>query len=99
MPSVFSYQSFLFFFDLLSFSFLLLPCYYALRSPRARRVLMIFAGLYLVYFIAPRLALLYLGFWSLVYFTHRFAFLEESETGAGKKPAAGRKYLALLGLV
>ncbi|MEZ0223350.1 MAG: hypothetical protein ACAH83_02265, partial [Alphaproteobacteria bacterium] len=72
----FPFESSAFFFDLLSLSVIMLPCYHLLRGARARRLLMIAGGIYLTFFIAPRLVVFYIAFWSVVFFIHRTAFAE-----------------------
>jgi D-alanyl-lipoteichoic acid acyltransferase DltB (MBOAT superfamily) len=83
MEHFFSYQSYQYFFDLLCSGLLLLPCYYALPWPLARRALLTLAGLYLLYFIAPRLALFYLLFWSVVYIFHRYVIRATGNNSTG----------------
>lgn len=58
-----SFDSFDYFADLLAIVVVVLPVFYALRRPRHRRVLLAVVGMYLLFVIAPRLALFYAGFW------------------------------------
>lgn len=67
----FDYNSYEFFFDLLALSLLLLPVYALTPSLLARRLLLTLGGVYMVYFIAPRLALFYILFWSAVWLMQR----------------------------
>ncbi|TAL33772.1 MAG: hypothetical protein EPN97_09045 [Alphaproteobacteria bacterium] len=76
MAVAFPFESYAFFFDLLALSFLLLPFYFLLKTEAARRALMIAAGIYLIHFIAPRLVVFYVLFWTVVFFAHRTAFTE-----------------------
>lgn len=64
------YSSHDYFIDLLALSVLFVPLFYLLPAA-GRRVLLAFAGLYLLYFIAPRLALFYLLFWCGVFALQR----------------------------
>lgn len=56
-----------YFFDLAALTLVLLPLYFFCAETRVRRWMLILSGLYLVYFIAPRLALLSLLFWLSVF--------------------------------
>lgn len=67
----FDYNSYEFFFDLLALSVILLPVYILTPSPFARRLLLTLGGVYTVYFIAPRLALFYVLFWSVIWLMQR----------------------------
>ena len=79
----FSYLSYNYFFDLFALMLLLVPCYQILSGARARRILMIFARIYLVYFIAPRLLVLMIPFWCLVFILQRFLAWKEKAGGVG----------------
>lgn len=87
----FPFESSAFFFDLLSLSVVMLPCYHLMRTARARRIVMILGGIYLTYFIAPRLVVFYLAFWTVVFFVHRTAFAEARTNF--------RKYLSIAGII
>lgn len=76
------YDSYKYFFDLLSLCPLLLILYYATPAPAVRRTFLTIGGIYLLTFIAFRLALFYLAFWLIVFFIHRFAFPEEKSRRA-----------------
>lgn len=56
--------------DFLALSLILLPTFFVIPSAFFRRILFIFSGIYLLTFIAPRLALIYIFFWTAVYFLH-----------------------------
>jgi D-alanyl-lipoteichoic acid acyltransferase DltB (MBOAT superfamily) len=62
-----SFSAYNYFFDFLSLAVLSLPLYFLLPSPVMRRCLLTGTGMYLLYFIAPRLLLFYLVFWGLVF--------------------------------
>lgn len=79
----FHYDSYAYFFDLLAFCLVLVPSFYALKTELSRRVLLTLAGIYLMYFIAPRLVLFYLIFWCVIYFMQRLLALLETRGGAG----------------
>ncbi len=66
------YNSTEYFIDLLSLLVLLLPVYYLLRCSLARRVLLIFAGLLLLSYIAPRLGFWFLVYWICIFIMQRF---------------------------
>lgn len=65
-----SYLSYSYFFDLAALLLLLVPAL-ALLPAAAHRPLLTLAGMYLVYFIAPRLLAAMLLFWSVVYLLQR----------------------------
>ena len=72
MTDIFStYDSSRYFLDLISFCLLLLPIYYLTSNEAARRALMVLSCMYLMYFIAPRLALFYTVFWIGVFLLQR----------------------------
>jgi D-alanyl-lipoteichoic acid acyltransferase DltB (MBOAT superfamily) len=75
-----SFDSTGYFFDLLSVGILLVPVYHLLRQPFLKRALLTLAGLFLLYGVAPRLALFHLAFWSLVFVLQRFM----AATGEGR---------------
>jgi D-alanyl-lipoteichoic acid acyltransferase DltB (MBOAT superfamily) len=56
-----------FFIDLLALSLVLVPLTYFIKCTCFRETALTFSGAYLLYFIAPRLVLFYLVFWSLVF--------------------------------
>lgn len=71
-----------YFIDLLALSIALLPVYAITPSATARRILLSLAGAYLLYFIAPRLLLFYLIFWTLTFFLQRLiAYGEQRKWG------------------
>lgn len=71
-----------YFVNLLALSILLLPIYLIIPLATARRILLSLAGAYLLYFIAPRLLLFYIVFWTLVFFLQRLiAHGEQREWG------------------
>jgi alginate O-acetyltransferase complex protein AlgI len=61
------FASYNYFFDFFSLALLSLPLHFVLPSPVMRRWLLTFTGMYLLYFIAPRLLLFYLIFWGMTY--------------------------------
>ena len=61
-----SFDAFEYFSDLLVLSIVLIPAYFSLRWPMARRLLLAISGLYLLSVIAPRLAASYLLFWGFI---------------------------------
>ncbi len=91
MAVAFPFESYAFFFDLLALLLILLPAYFLLKTERARRILMILAGIYLIWFIAPRLVLFYLIFWSIVFIAHRTAF----EEGKSKRALVALGYVGV----
>lgn len=97
MAVAFPFESYAFFFDLLALSLLLLPLYFSFKNEAARRVLMTLAGIYLIYFIAPRLVLFYLLFWTVVFFAHRTAFSGNRDKRREFLVAAG--WVSIIGLV
>ena len=71
-----------YFINLLALSFLLVPAFIFTPSALARRVLLILSGVYLLYFIAPRLMLFYGVSWVLVFFLQRIVvFTVERKCG------------------
>lgn len=56
-----------FFIDLLALSLVLVPLTYFVKAAVFRETVLTFSGAYLLYFIAPRLVLFYLLFWSIVF--------------------------------
>ena len=91
MLAVENFNSYEFFFNFLTLSLLLFPCYYFAKTEAVRRALMICAGMYMIYIIAPRLVVFYALFWLLVYFTQRFAFSQKNisrNTGISLRIAA-----------
>ncbi len=73
------YSSHFYFFDLLSLCLLLVPVFFLLKMERAKRILMILSGIYLLYFVAPRLVLFNILYWIVVYFIHKHAFKEKPQ--------------------
>src|SRR5205085_1771639 len=66
---------FVYFSDLLALLVVVLPASYLLPWVRARQGLLAGTGAYLIFLIAPRLLLFYVGFWALVYVLQRGATL------------------------
>ena len=97
MAVAFPFESYAFFFDLLALSFLLLPLYFLLKKEAYRRLALTVAGIYLIYFIAPRLVLFYLVFWTVVFFAHRTAFTGVKEKRREFLVVAG--WIGIIGLV
>lgn len=56
-----------FFVDLLALSIVLIPLTYFIKATIFRETVLTFSGAYLLYFIAPRLVLFYLVFWSIAF--------------------------------
>ncbi len=73
---MFPYDSYLYFFDLLSLTIVLLPLHYLIRGEAGKKLLLTAAGVYLLFCIAPRLLVFYFGFWLLTWFLQNFAFSE-----------------------
>ncbi|MDB4470718.1 hypothetical protein N9063_00380 [Deltaproteobacteria bacterium] len=66
----------------LALCILLVPLYYFTPWAFARRILLTLAGSYLVYFVAPRLLLFYVIFWTLIFLLQRIvAYTEDRKLG------------------
>ncbi len=61
-----SYDSFDWFSSLIPLLVVLVPILLALRLGGARRAVFVLSGLYLLYLVAPRLALFHLVFWAVI---------------------------------
>src|SRR5690349_20015126 len=61
-----NFDSFQFFLNLFVVVAVILPAYRLIKNVLARRLLLGLVGVYLLWLIAPRLALFYLGFWLVV---------------------------------
>lgn len=79
----FNYDSYRYFFDLLAFSLLLAPAFYALKGEFPRRILLIIGSMYVMYFIAARLLLFYIIFWTGVCVLQRIIAYLEKKGGSG----------------
>ena len=77
----FNYLGYNYFFDLLALMVLLAPAYQIAPGPQTRRILMILAGIYLDYFIAPRLLILMFPCWCAIFFLQR-ALAWKERTGS-----------------
>lgn len=66
-----SFDSFSYFADLLALALVVVPLFYLLPRPKHRRLLLSVAGMYLLFVVAPRLALFYLAFWVGVFVLQR----------------------------
>lgn len=66
-----AYDSTGFFLNFIALSLALMPLVLLVKNTKIRQAANIFAGIYLLYFIAPRLALLWLVFWLAVYLFQR----------------------------
>jgi D-alanyl-lipoteichoic acid acyltransferase DltB (MBOAT superfamily) len=66
-----NFDSFAYFADLLAIAVVVVPVFYLLRRPRHRRILLTLVGVYLLFVIAPRLALFYAAFWMGVFVLQR----------------------------
>ncbi|MBK6896662.1 MAG: hypothetical protein IPH06_08740 [Alphaproteobacteria bacterium] len=66
-----------FFVDLLAFSILILPLLWFCRKPVFRHLVFIFGGSYILFFIAPRLAIFYSLYWISIAALQRFVFFCE----------------------
>ncbi len=76
------YNSTGFFVDLLALSLILVPAMALIGNEAIRRSLLTFSGAYLLYFIAPRLLLFYIVFWSIVFMLQRIiAITTEQKRG------------------
>jgi alginate O-acetyltransferase complex protein AlgI len=81
---VLDFDSFQFFANLFVVLAFLVPVYRLVRNVLARRLLLGFTGLYLLFLIAPRLALFYIVFWVLVWVTQQVvAWSAEKRYGTG----------------
>ncbi len=77
-----NYDSSQYFFDLIALSVILLPAYLCFAVSSLRRVVFIFSGIYLLYFIAPRLALLSIIFWMALFVLQRLVAAMEARVAA-----------------
>jgi D-alanyl-lipoteichoic acid acyltransferase DltB (MBOAT superfamily) len=77
------FSAFDYFADLFALCLVLLPAYYLLPWAWARRVLLTVSGAYLLFLIAPRLALFYAGFWIVV------ALMQRVVAWAGERRRGG----------
>jgi alginate O-acetyltransferase complex protein AlgI len=75
-----------FFVNLLAITIFILPLYYWLRSADLQRLLLSAAGFYLIFCIAPRLLVVYLIFWVLIWLLQK---------GVSKWAAAGFGWVVL----
>jgi len=66
------FSAFAYFADLLVVTFFIVPIYYALKAPTARRALLTATGAFLLFAIAPRLAVFYILFWISAWLGHRW---------------------------
>lgn len=66
-----NFDSFQFFANLFAALIVVIPLYHFIPNVPARRILLGLLGLYLLWLIAPRLALFYLAFWLVVGILHR----------------------------
>ena len=71
------YTSASFFVDLLALTLLIIPLLWVFRKTLARHILYIFSGIYLLSFIAPRLAVFYLFYWLIVSALQRAVYITE----------------------
>lgn len=60
-----------YFIDLLALCFVLLPLAIFVKNDTVQRMILSISGAYMLYLIAPRLLLFYLGFWSVVFILQR----------------------------
>lgn len=63
-----------YFFNFLALTILVLPVYAFTSAPLLRRLLLIASGIYLLYFIAPRLVLFFGLYWSLIFLLQRLVY-------------------------
>jgi alginate O-acetyltransferase complex protein AlgI len=77
------FDSFLFFENLFPVLLVLLPVYRAVKNVPARRILLALVGLYLLWLIAPRLALFYVGFWLVAFGLERLVARTAEARGGG----------------
>jgi D-alanyl-lipoteichoic acid acyltransferase DltB (MBOAT superfamily) len=91
-----SYNSYQYFFNLLSLAPITLILYYLTDSPFLRRTVLTLSGMYLLSFIAPRFVLFYLFFWLEVFFIHRYGFIRDEDKN---EPGPLRKGLCILAWV
>jgi alginate O-acetyltransferase complex protein AlgI len=83
------FDSFTFFANLFAILLVLLPVYRVTRSVTARRLLLALVGLYLLWVIAPRLALFYLVYWTVVLGLQRVQALIGERRGSAWLLGAG----------
>jgi len=62
-----TFNAFYYFTDFLIISIVILPLFFWVQQPLLRRIILILAGNYLLFVIAPRLLIFYLLFWSSVW--------------------------------
>jgi D-alanyl-lipoteichoic acid acyltransferase DltB (MBOAT superfamily) len=75
------YDSFLFFANLFLILIVLLPIYRLMRVVVVRRVLLTLVGAYLLWLIAPRLALFYVALWLVAFVLQRLVALTAEKRG------------------
>lgn len=72
-----------YFIDLLALTLVLAPLMAVISSTIIRSALLSFAGLYLLFGIAPRLAIFYMMFWVIIFgLQHFLAFMEDKKGGS-----------------
>ena len=62
-----AFDTSVYFFNLIVLSVVMVPLLVFVPKTAIKKTLMVLVGMYLLYLIAPRLALFYLVFWCLVY--------------------------------
>jgi len=80
---VLSFDSFSFFVDLFALTIVVVPIFYLLPWSWTRKLLLTLSGMYLLFTIAPRLALFYVCFWLIVHvLTHLVSRTAETKAAA-----------------
>ena len=90
---MFPYDSYLYFFDLLSLTIVLLPLHYLIRGEAGKKLLLTAAGVYLLFCIAPRLLVFYFGFW---FFFTICVFLTIKKPNRPRLRGGARRLITLL---
>lgn len=84
-----------YFIDLLALCFVLLPLAIFIKNDIVQRIILSVSGAYMLYLIAPRLLLFYLGFWSVVFILQRIIAL----TTDIKYLGTGTFWLCIVGII
>ena len=92
------FNSTTYFIDLLALCILLMPAVFLLPGGPLPRLLMALAGIWLLYFIAPRLALFYLFFWLAIFCLQRI-IAATAERGFGAAVFWGSTLIVLAPMV
>lgn len=77
------YNSTSYFIDLLALCFVLVPLMAVIANPTVRKSILTVAGAALLYYIAPRLLIFYVAFWSVVYILQKIITLTTNKKIGG----------------